>query len=162
MGFYHPEIVEKSKYRSDAYFSQTVSVGHWLDYSNATPSSQIKTKQRERAQSLAGHKPSSTELEMSELEALFRGAFSSFAPAKDDSGAMVSAGQLGRMWWQRVGYRTFQRLVGAEMSEDDVEEPAPAGPRPDGDRRGRRAGGDRRVGRRHGGPDSGRGHGPEV
>ncbi len=130
LGFYHPELSEKSKYRSGSYFSQTISVGHWLDYSNATPSSQIKTKQRERAQSLAGHKPSSTELEMSEMEALFRGAFSSFAPSKDDSAAMVSSGQLGRMWWQRAGQRTFQRMIEAEVSEEDAEEPNVAAPAP--------------------------------
>lgn len=127
LGFYHPELTEKSKYRSGSYFSQGITTGHWLDYSNATPSSQTKTKQRERAQSLAGHKPSSTELEMSEMEALFRGAFSSFAPSKDDSAAIVPSSQLSRMWWQRVGQRSFQRLIDAEAPEDDKDEPDAAG-----------------------------------
>ncbi|KAJ9148606.1 hypothetical protein NKR23_g4837 [Pleurostoma richardsiae] len=122
LGFYHPELAEKSKYRSGSYFSQPISAGHWLDYSNATPSSQIKTKQRERAQSLAGHKPSSSELEMSEMESLFRGAFSSFAPSRDDSAAMVSSGQVSRMWWQRFGQRSFQRMIDAEALEDSAEE----------------------------------------
>ncbi|EFX00854.1 hypothetical protein CMQ_1935 [Grosmannia clavigera kw1407] len=119
LGFYHPELEDKSKYRSGSYFSQHITVGQWLDYSNATPSSQIKTKQRERAQSLAGHKPSSSELEMSEMESLFRGAFSSFAPSKDDSAALVPAAQMGHMWWQRVGHRVFQRMVDAEFAVED-------------------------------------------
>ncbi|CAK7207587.1 hypothetical protein SEUCBS139899_010397 [Sporothrix eucalyptigena] len=119
LGFYHPELVERSKYRAGSYSTQHITAGQWLDYSNATPSSQIKTRQRERAQSLAGRKPSATELELSEMESLFRGAFSSFAPSKDDSAAIVSASQVGRMWWQRVGHRVFQRMVEAELDEDE-------------------------------------------
>ncbi|KAL2126076.1 hypothetical protein VTI74DRAFT_1753 [Chaetomium olivicolor] len=117
--FYHPELAEKSKYRSGSYFSQQLSTGHWLDYSNATPTPHAKTKQRERAQSLAGHKPSTAELEMSEMEALFRGAFSSFAPSKDESGAIVPSGQVSRVWWQRVGQRNFAKMI--EMEEADAE-----------------------------------------
>jgi hypothetical protein len=124
--FYHPELAEKSKYRSGSYFSSNVSTGHWLDYSNATPTTHAKTKQRERAQSLAGIKPSSTELEMSEMEALFRGAFSTFAPCQDDSGAIVPSGQVGRIWWQRVGRRNFAKLAEAEEPEEDAEDSAVA------------------------------------
>jgi hypothetical protein len=125
LGFYNPELTEKSKYRSGTYFSQSLSAGHWLDYSHATPTTHAKTKQRERAQSLAGHKPSSTELEMSEMEALFRGAFSSFAPSKDDSAAMISSRQVGRVWWTRVGHRNFDKLVEAEIAEDHEESDVP-------------------------------------
>ncbi|CAK7562754.1 MAG: hypothetical protein SEPTF4163_000607 [Sporothrix epigloea] len=119
LSFYHPELVERSKYRTGSYSSQHINAGQWLDYSNATPSSQIKTRQRARAQSLAGRKPSATELESSEMESLFRGAFSSFAPSKDDSAAIVSAAHAGRMWWQRVGHRVFQRMVEAELDGDE-------------------------------------------
>ncbi|KAL2023708.1 hypothetical protein VTK56DRAFT_1422 [Thermocarpiscus australiensis] len=120
--FYHPELTEKSKYRSGSYFSQTISAGHWLDYSNATPTVPGKTKQRERAQSLAGHKPSSVELEVSEMEALFRGAFSSFAPCKDDSAAIVPSGQVSRIWWQRVGRRNYAKLVDSDAPEEENED----------------------------------------
>ncbi|CAK7208953.1 hypothetical protein SCUCBS95973_000287 [Sporothrix curviconia] len=135
LSFYHPELVERSKYRAGSYSTQHIIAGQWLDYSNATPSSQIKTRQRVRAQSLAGRKPSATELESSEMESLFRGAFSSFAPSKDDSAAIVSAAQVGRMWWQRVGHRVFQRMVETELDNDEQiisevstpEDLAPAG-----------------------------------
>ena len=116
--FYHPELTNQSKFRTGTYFSQNLSTGRWLDYSNATPTSHIKTKQRQRAQSLAGHKPSSTELEMSEMEALFRGAFSSFAPCKDDTAAMVSAGQLSHMYWQQWGRRNLRRMIETEAPGD--------------------------------------------
>ncbi|KAH8880376.1 hypothetical protein GQ53DRAFT_543802 [Thozetella sp. PMI_491] len=120
--FYHPELTEKSKYRPNTYFSQEVTTGHWLDYSNATPTMHGKTKQRERAQSLAGVKPSSIELEMSEMEALFRGAFSSFAPSKDDSAAIVPSGQVSRMWWQRVGRLNLEKMIDAEAPEEEAED----------------------------------------
>lgn len=124
--FYHPELAGKAKHRSGSYFSQHVSAGHWLDYSNATPTTHAKTKQRERAQSLAGVKPSTIELEMSEMEALFRGAFSTFAPCKDDSAAIVSSGQVSRIWWQRVGRRSFAKIAEAEEPENGNEEGAVA------------------------------------
>lgn len=116
--FYHPELTEKSRYRKDTYFTQHLATGNWLDYSNATPTTHARSKQRERAQSLAGHRPSSTELEISEMEAMFRGAFSSFAPCKDDSAAIIPSGQVGRIWWQRIGRRNFEKLVDVEGSED--------------------------------------------
>ncbi|KAI1636013.1 hypothetical protein F4809DRAFT_641876 [Biscogniauxia mediterranea] len=127
VGWHRPELTEKSKYRAGSYFSQTISTGRWLDYSNAAPPSQIMTKQRERALSLAGNKPSSSDIEMSEMEALFRGAFSSFAPSKDDSAAMISSGLISQtLWWQRAGQRSLDRLIEAELPEepnDDAGEP---------------------------------------
>lgn len=128
--FYHPEPVEKSRYRNGSYFSMNLSTGTWLDYSNATPTTHAKTKQRERAQSLAGVKPSSVELEMSEMETLFRGAFSSFAPCKDDAGAIIPSGQVSRLWWQRVGRRNFDRMVDAEVADDDGAKSAGASATP--------------------------------
>ncbi|KAM0420666.1 hypothetical protein ACHAPT_011582 [Fusarium lateritium] len=125
LDFYRPELTDTCKYRSsNTYFTNKLSSGHYLDYSNATPSSQTITKQRERAQSLAGKRPSSTELELSEMESLFRGAFSSFAPCKDDSGAIVPSSVAGRMWWQRAGRRQFQNMIEVEYyadAEDDKE-----------------------------------------
>ncbi|KAK5995528.1 hypothetical protein PT974_03937 [Cladobotryum mycophilum] len=124
LDFYHPHPADSSKYRSSNYFNTKLSTGYYLDYSNATPSWQTKTKQRERAQSLAGKKPSTTELEVSEVESLFRGAFSSFAPCKDDSAAVIPASVAGRMWWQRVGQRNFQRMIEVEYY-GDIEDTSP-------------------------------------
>ncbi|GAW24585.1 hypothetical protein ANO14919_141740 [Xylariales sp. No.14919] len=123
VGWHRPELTEKSKYRAGSYFSQPLSTGKWLDYSNASPISQTMTKQRERALSLAGNKPSSLELETSELESLFRGAFSSFAPSKDDSAAMVSSGLISHtLWWQKMGQRSFDRLIDSERPDNVVDE----------------------------------------
>ncbi|KAG6183680.1 hypothetical protein E4U27_001273 [Claviceps purpurea] len=118
LDFYYPMLENTSKYRGNCYFNTKLSTGHYLDYSSATPSHQTKTRQRERAQSLAGKRPSSLEVETSEMEALFRGAFSSFAPCKDDSAAVISSGVAGRMWWQQSGSRYFQRMIEHEYYPD--------------------------------------------
>ncbi|KAK7419552.1 hypothetical protein QQZ08_010802 [Neonectria magnoliae] len=121
LDFYHPELTDTSKFQSASYSMTDLSAGYYLDYSNAAPSSQMKTKQRERAQSLAGKKPSTTELEMYEMEALFRGAFSSFAPCKDDTAAVVPSSVASRVWWQRAGQRHFQNMIEVEYYEDPNE-----------------------------------------
>ncbi|KAI1361131.1 hypothetical protein F5Y08DRAFT_27921 [Xylaria arbuscula] len=123
VGWHRPELTEKSKYRAGSYFSQPLSTGSWLNYSNASPTSQSMTKQRERALSLAGNKPSPVELETSEMESLFRGAFSSFAPSKDDSAAVISSGLISHtLWWQKVGQRSFDRLIDAGSADNTVDE----------------------------------------
>lgn len=122
LDFYHPELTDKSQYRSNSYFSQKLSAGHYLDYSYATPSSSVKEKKHERAQSLAGKKPSSAEVEVSEMEALFRGAFSSFAPCKDDSAAVVPSNVAGRLWWQQAGRQSFQNMIEIEYYDSEKEE----------------------------------------
>ncbi|KAK8137893.1 hypothetical protein PG984_001273 [Apiospora sp. TS-2023a] len=123
VGWHRPELTEKSKYRMNSYFGQNISAGRWLDYSNAAPPSQIMTKKRERALSLAGTKPSSSDMEISEMESLFRGAFSSFAPSKDDSAAMVSSGLISQtMWWHKVGKRNFDRLLESELPDSAAPE----------------------------------------
>ncbi|KAK8922903.1 hypothetical protein VCV18_006963 [Metarhizium anisopliae] len=118
LDFYHPDLADTAKYRGTCYFGTKLTSGYYLDYSNATPSYQTKTKQRERAQSLAGKKPSTSELEMSEMESLFRGAFSSFAPCKDDAGAVIPSGIAGKMWWQKNGSKNFQRMIEVEYYPD--------------------------------------------
>ncbi|KAI1821609.1 hypothetical protein F4861DRAFT_450470 [Xylaria intraflava] len=123
VSWHRPELTEKCKYRAGSYFSQQVTAGKWLNYSNATPTSQTMTKQRERALSLAGNKPSSLELEASELESLFRGAFSSFAPSKDDSASMISSGLVSHtLWWQKIGQRSFDRLIDSQHPDDVANE----------------------------------------
>lgn len=119
LDFYRPEMSDKSKYRANSYFNTKLAAGYYLDYSNATPSSETVPKQRERAESLAGKKPSMSELELSEVESLFRGAFSAFAPCRDDSAAVVPTNVASRMWWQRSGQPNFERMIEVEYYDDN-------------------------------------------
>lgn len=121
LDFYHPALSEASRHRGNNYFNTKLTAGYYLDYSNATPSSRTVPKQRERAESLAGKRPSIAELATSEVESLFRGAFSSFAPTKDDSTAVVPSNIAGRVWWQRTGQRNFERMIEAEYYGKDEQ-----------------------------------------
>jgi hypothetical protein len=142
VGWYQPATADPSP-KSSSYFKQSISTGQWLDYSNTSAVQDNKRKQRDRAMSLGGSKApqldiDAAESEAAKLEGLFRGAYSSFAPTKDDAAAIVPEGQLNRAWWQRFGEKSFQRLVenaneldgvaidstetGPAKIEDDVDE----------------------------------------
>jgi hypothetical protein len=118
VGWYKPAELDRVRSRSNqSYFGQTITCGEWLDYAGASTSLDVKRRQRERALSLGGGKVStastdSAEHEASKLEALFRSAYSGFAPVKDDAAAIVPEGLVDRIWWQRVGEKSFERLVG--------------------------------------------------
>jgi hypothetical protein len=118
VGWYKPAELDRIRSRSNqSYFGQTITCGEWLDYAGTSTSLDVKRRQRERALSLGGSKVStaatdSAEYEASKLEALFRSAYSSFAPVKDDAAAIVPEGLVDRIWWQRVGEKSFERLVG--------------------------------------------------
>jgi hypothetical protein len=124
LDFYHPELADTSKYRSNSYFAAKLSSGHFLDYSHASPATSARAKHHERAQSLAGKKPSALEQEVLEMDTLFRGAFSSFAPCKDDTAATVPANVAGRLWWQKTGRAHFQNMIEVEYLGGAQDEPA--------------------------------------
>jgi hypothetical protein len=131
VGWYQPSAND-SLPRTASYFRQPISTGQWLNYSNGTSVLGGKRKQRDRALSLVGSKPSSleesSETEASRLETLFRSAYSGFAPTKDDAAAVAPAGMLDKIWWQQMGEKSFSRLaenyqyLGETSSRDAVAE----------------------------------------
>jgi hypothetical protein len=127
VGWYQPAAGE-SLPKTASYFKQSISTGHWLDYSNASSSQGNKRKQRERALSLGGSKAPQVDHEPAEpatakLDALFRSAYSSFAPTKDDSAAIAPTGVLDRIWWQQMGVKSFERVVDNFNKLEDVIDP---------------------------------------
>jgi hypothetical protein len=124
VGWYQPATADPHP-RSGSYFKQPIAGGQWLDYGNASPSLGSKRKQRDRALSLSATKApqmdiETTELEGAKLDILFRSAYSSFAPCKDDSVAIVPGGMMDRIWWQNIGERSFKRLVQNANNLEDV------------------------------------------
>lgn len=118
VGWYKPAELDRIRSRSNqSYFGQTITCGEWLDYAGTSGSSDAKRRQRERALSLGGGKVSAASADSAEtqeaakLEALFRSAYSGFAPVKDNTAAIVPEGLLDRIWWQRAGEKQFERLV---------------------------------------------------
>lgn len=126
VNWYNPaEAESKSKSnRRDGYTTQPLSTGHWLTY-NATPSStqivspESKRKQRDRALSFGEPQTSIPEEAMvahnqAKEDALFRRVYSSFAPDRDDSGAIVAEQQKNRLWWGKYGEQIYDELLGVK------------------------------------------------
>jgi hypothetical protein len=77
----------------------------------------MKRKQRDIGDSKSSTlEPFTLALDKAREEALFRSAYSSFAPSFDDGAAIVPSSTKGRLWWQRFGEKLFQDSFGATSS----------------------------------------------
>lgn len=121
VSWYQPAAADLQR-RPGSYFTQNVTPGAWLDYSNASPPQTSRRKQtRDRTMSLGGAKipqvdPEPAETETARLEAAFRSAYSGFAPTKDDSAAVAPTGLIDRIWWQEVGQKSYERMIENETN----------------------------------------------
>lgn len=116
----------------ESYTTQSLSTGHWLTYNVAPSPAQLsspgeKRKQRDRALSAGESKASLPEgtviaHQQAKEEALFKSAYSSFAPDHDDTAALVSQQLKNRLWWKRVGMNRYHRLMSQYNVEDSSSE----------------------------------------
>ena len=119
-------------YRRDNYSTQAMGTGQWLTYNIAPSASKMsspeaKRKQRDRALSFG---ESQTTLPQETVdahnqakdEALFKSAFSSFAPNMDNTGATVNARTKNRLWWEKVGEDRYHSLL--TYADPEAEEQA--------------------------------------
>ncbi|KAH9828596.1 hypothetical protein Tdes44962_MAKER09257 [Teratosphaeria destructans] len=105
--------------KKGGYTVQPLTQGVWLGYGGAdsaqdAASAQEKRKQRERALSSGAEsskeKPTQTQQEEEQArqeEALFRRAYSSFAPAFDNSKSTIPAHTKAEIWYDKVGEKRF-------------------------------------------------------
>ncbi|KXT00810.1 hypothetical protein AC578_2932 [Pseudocercospora eumusae] len=103
--------------KKGGYTVQPLTVSTWLDYGGLDGDEPVspreKRKQRDRALSTSGDTAERPEKELSiealkrQEEALFRKAFSSFAPSRDDSNAVVPEDVKDMVWWHKVGNKRF-------------------------------------------------------
>ncbi|KAK4695363.1 hypothetical protein P7C71_g2381, partial [Lecanoromycetidae sp. Uapishka_2] len=109
--------------RRDNYPTQALSTGQWLTYNVAPSPTQLaspesKRKQRDRALSF-GEPQNALSAEaavahsQAKEDALFRSVYSTFAPDRDDSGALVAEQQKNRLWWKKYGESRYEELLGA-------------------------------------------------
>lgn len=124
VNWYNPaEAESKNKSsRRDGYTTQPLSTGQWLTYNAAPSSTQIvspesKRKQRDRALSFGEPQTSISQEAIvahnqAKEDALFRSVYSSFAPDRDDSGAIVVEQQKNRFWWSKYGEQRYHELLG--------------------------------------------------
>ena len=106
------------------YTTQSLTTADWLGYGGIDPAygfytPQEKRKQRDRALSSSESLPvvektkAQTEAELQKQEeALFRRAFSSFAPSTDNAKSLVPAQTKAMMWYNKVGDRRFNEVFG--------------------------------------------------
>ena len=123
VNWYNPtEIETKSRSgRRDSFFTQPLTTGQWLTYNVAPSPTQLaspesKRKQRDRALSIGEPQKSMSEETIAthnqaKEDALFRSVYSSFAPDRDDSGALVSEQQKNRLWWRKYGETKYLDLL---------------------------------------------------
>ena len=147
VNWYNPAEVESRtrSNRRDSYTTQGLSVGQWLTYNVAPSPTQFaspesKRKQRDRTLSFGEpQNPVSPETtaahKQAKEDALFRSVYSSFAPDRDDSNALVAEQQKNRLWWKKYGESKYLDLlamkgdgaVGQEemngiLAEDEINE----------------------------------------
>ncbi|QSZ31999.1 hypothetical protein DSL72_001568 [Monilinia vaccinii-corymbosi] len=109
-GWQQPLVADS---RSACYSKQPITTGQWLDYSNSGSLSPERKRIR-----IAGSDENveaeidSSEVDAAKLDALFRSAYSGFAPTKDDSKAIAPENVLNKIWWQRIGEKQWGDMVG--------------------------------------------------
>ncbi|KAI4181269.1 MAG: hypothetical protein LQ346_006824 [Caloplaca aetnensis] len=118
--------------RRDSFSTQPLSTGQWLSY-NVAPSTKdlsspdSKRKQRDRALSFGEPQNEPSEQtralhRQAKEEAMFRSAYSNFAPDRDNAGALVSERSKNRLWWKRVGEQRYLNAITSLSQEPDNEE----------------------------------------
>ncbi|KAI9666387.1 MAG: hypothetical protein M1821_004323 [Bathelium mastoideum] len=128
IGFVDSNALPKTG-RKGTYTTQNLTTGHWLGYNNVhvpqePTSPTAKRKQRDRALSTGEARPALSEeataaLQQAKEDALFRTAFSSFAPTRDDSTAVVPEEIKNRVWWQRHGEKRFLETFALDPALED-------------------------------------------
>ncbi|MCJ1268434.1 hypothetical protein MMC22_008322 [Lobaria immixta] len=137
VNWYNPSepVTSSRPNRRDCYSMQPLTTGQWLTYNIAPSSTQMsspeaKRKQRDRALSF-GEPQSTVSQEVviahsqAKEDALFRSVYSSFAPDRDNAGALISDHTKNRLWWKRVGenrYNDFKEANPPSPAEEDVVE----------------------------------------
>jgi hypothetical protein len=118
--FAPPETSKPSRKGSQSYAHQNLSAGFWLGYAGvdmpkdqSSPTAKQKSRQRALSMGEAQQPPSEASLvavQQAKEDALFRSAYSSFAPTRDDASAIVPEETKNRVWWQRVGEKRFNEM----------------------------------------------------
>lgn len=98
------------------YGFASLPAGQWLQYGGATSSpSYWSRKQKQHGQNNedvnSAEKPEETFVSPEDVSDLVQGAYSSFAPSFDSSGAIVQSHSKNLVWYAKRGARRFRTLV---------------------------------------------------
>jgi hypothetical protein len=130
--FAPPEMPKSNRKGSQSYAHQNLSAGFWLGYAGvdmpkdqSSPTARQKSRQRALSMGEAQQPPSEANLvavQQAKEDALFRSAYSSFAPTRDDSSAIVPEETKNRVWWQKVGEKRFNEMFPIDPALLDADE----------------------------------------
>ncbi|KAL6709506.1 hypothetical protein ACN47E_001441 [Coniothyrium glycines] len=119
ISFAPPEPPKRRK-GSQSYAHQTLSAGFWLGYGGVdmpkdqtSPTARQKSRQRALSMGEAQQPPSETILvavQQAKEDAMFRSAYSSFAPTRDDASAIIPEETKNMVWWHKVGEKRFNDM----------------------------------------------------
>lgn len=118
--------------RRDTFSVQPQSTCTWLRYNSSTQLSSPEAKRKERERALSVNEPPSAiahddilAQNQAKEEALFRSVYSSFAPDRDNTGALITDYTKNRMWWKREGEKRYQDQLETEyplIPGEDVDQ----------------------------------------
>lgn len=107
--------------RRDTFSVQPQSTCTWLRYGSPIHLSSPEAKRKERERALSVNEPTSAIAHEDTLaqnqakeDALFRSVYSSFAPDRDNTGALITDNTKNRMWWKREGETRYQDQLETE------------------------------------------------
>lgn len=116
---------------SQIYSNQPQAAGHWLGYGGVDmpkddTSPTAKQKSRQRALStgeaqLPLSEATRAAVQQAKDEALFRSVYSSFAPSRDDSMAVVPTEVKNMVWWHKSGEERFKNTFPVDPALVDPE-----------------------------------------
>ena len=123
---------ESSATRKLGYTAEKLPTGQWLGYGGigtlrGSTSPGAKRKQRDRALSTTEPTSKTSQaLKAAQLQAredaLFSSVYSSFAPTRDNSTALIPDEAKSDVWWKRMGRDWYNQVVGYDgYEEDEVE-----------------------------------------
>lgn len=118
--FAPPEVPKPNRKGSQSYATQNLATSGWLGYGGAdipkdptSPNEKKKSRQRALSMGEAQQPPSESTLvavKQAKEDALFRSAYSSFAPCRDDAMAVVPEETKNMVWWHKVGEKRFNEV----------------------------------------------------
>ncbi|CAA9962110.1 hypothetical protein PTNB73_03012 [Pyrenophora teres f. teres] len=130
--FAHQDPPKPRRKGSQSYAHQTLSAGFWLGYGGVdmpkdqtSPTAKQKSRQRALSMGEAQQPPSEAILvavQQAREDALFRSAYSSFAPTRDDTSAIIPEETKNMVWWQKVGEKRFNEMFPIDPALLDPEE----------------------------------------
>jgi hypothetical protein len=133
--FTHQEAPKPRRKGSQSYAHQSLSSGFWLGYGGVdmpkdqtSPTAKQKSRQRALSMGEAQQPPSEAILvavQQAKEDALFRSAYSSFAPSRDDSSAIIPEETKNMVWWQKVGEKRFNETFPVDpalLSPEEAEQ----------------------------------------